>query len=108
MLQDMVAARGLPALKSREEMFDIVLREEFGYLPDMPFSMSVGEPTVVDEVLARGESVLDRVEMTITTAYGSHTFPVHRLLHKDGKKRPFFIALLFHSEVPNRYFPSPI
>ena len=36
MLQQMVGARGLPALKSREEMLDIVLREEFGRLPDVP------------------------------------------------------------------------
>ena len=104
MLQQMVDARRLPALKSREEMLDIVLREEFGFLPEVPFTMTVSEPTTVDAVLGRGESVLDRVEMTISTAYGSHTFPVHCLLHKDGKKRPFFIALLFHPEVPNRYY----
>ena len=104
MLQQLVESRHLPPLKSRAEMLDIVLREEFGYLPDLPFTMTVSEPTEVDIVLGRGECTLDRVDMTITTAYGSHTFPVHRLLHTDGKKRPFFVALLFHPEVPNRYY----
>jgi len=44
--------------------------------------------------------------MTVTTKYGSHTFPIQRMLHTDGSVNPFFIYLSFFPEVPNRYYPA--
>ena len=37
--------------------------------------------------------------------YGSHTFPVHRLLHQDGKKRPVIVFINIDKHVPDKYFP---
>ncbi len=59
MLQKLMDARALPPLKAREAMLNIVLREEFGFLPDMPFTLLASEPTAVDGVLGTGKAVLD-------------------------------------------------
>ena len=35
-MQNMLKERNLPELKSREEMLEILQREEYGYLPEPP------------------------------------------------------------------------
>ncbi len=97
-------SRNLPALKSREEMKDILLDNVYGRLPDVAYSCGVGTPTTVEGRMCGGRAVLSTAEMTISTALGSHSFPLFRLLHTDGEKHPFFVFLNFHS-VPSLYYP---
>ena len=39
MLKELLNQRGLPQLRSKAEMLDILLREEYGYLPPIPDSV---------------------------------------------------------------------
>ena len=43
MLNDLLKERNIPQLKSCEEMLDILLREEYGYIPDKPSAISFNE-----------------------------------------------------------------
>ena len=74
MLQTELKNRNLPALKSREEMKEIMQREVYGYLPEKEFSWSVSEPTVIEDRYCCGEVVFSYVDMTINIDDKSHTF----------------------------------
>ena len=105
MLSQELAKRNLPSLKSREEMKEIMQSEVFGYLPDVPFSYSVSEPTVIEERYDCGNVHFSYVNMTLNIGEGSHTFRIDRLLHVDGKKRPLVIVNNFQPMENSHYFP---
>ena len=52
MLKQELLNRKLPALKSREEMIEIMQREEYGYLPENNFEWSVSNHKIVDRRLS--------------------------------------------------------
>ena len=85
MLSQELKKRNLPPLKTREEMKEIMQREVYGYLPDVPFTYSVSEPTVIEDRYCCGEVEFSYVNMTINIAEKSHTFRIDRLMHTDGK-----------------------
>ncbi len=105
MLYKELERRNLPPLKSREEMKEIMQREVYGYLPDVPYDWSVSEATVIDDRYCCGEVAFTYVNMTIEINGKSHTFRVDRLLHTDGKKRPLVIINNFHPMEKSHYFP---
>ena len=113
MINSELKKRNLPPLKSREEMIEILQREEYGYLPDVEYKMEVSDPLVIDGRFAsagrsgfgNGTVSLSFVTLTITTEYGSHSFKVYRLLHKDCKKRPVVLLNNFHPANASFYFP---
>lgn len=49
--------RKLPPLKSRDEMKEIMQREVYGYLPDVPYTWSVSDATEVESRYCCGEVV---------------------------------------------------
>ena len=102
---DMLKNRNLPALLDREQMKETLLHEEYGYMRDIPYTVTVSEPEVVEQRYCCNTVQHSVVKMTVTTEHGSHTFPVNRLLHIDGSFHPFFVFLNFRSEVPDRYYP---
>lgn len=100
-----LAARALPPLRSRKEMVDILLDREYGRIPDIAVQWSVGPVHIRERRMCAGTVALSNVNMTLSSANGSHTFPVLRMLHNDGEKHPFFIFLGFHADLPSLYFP---
>ncbi len=105
MLKNELARRALPPLKDRAEMAEILQREVYGYLPKTEFSMTVSEPKIIERRFACGAVTHSRVSVTIEVNGKSHTFPVDRLLHVDGKKRPLIIYPNFHPMGASQYFP---
>lgn len=104
-LLDLLKERNLPPLLPREEMKQILLENEYGFLPDLPFELSVSEPKEIEGRLCDGTAKLSVVTLTVKTPNGSHSFPVKRLLYEDGKKHPFFVFMNFRPEVPDLYYP---
>ena len=47
MIAEMLKERKLPAFRSREEMIDMLLKNEYGYFPNIPYEISVSEPVTV-------------------------------------------------------------
>lgn len=106
MLKAELTRRALPALpKTREEMIDTIVKEEFGVLPTPPFSFTVSEPTTICPYFANRTVTHDEVTMTVTVGGGSHSFKIDRLLHTDGRPRPTVIVNNFDRMGASRYFP---
>lgn len=105
MLKQDLKNRNLPKLLSREEMIEIMQREEYGYLPENNFEWSVSNLKNIEARFAKGNVVLSSVDFTLTNKNGSHTFPIYRVLHQDGKKHPVILCINFDKVVPNKYFP---
>lgn len=105
MLKQELLNRKLPPLKSREEMINILQREEYGYLPQNNFVISVANEKIIERRFDKGNVFLSSVDFTMTNKNGSHIFPVYRLLHQDGKKHPVIVFINFDKNVPDKYFP---
>ena len=105
MLRQELSKRNLPPLKSREEMIEIMQREEYGYLPKNNFEWTVSNPKNIETRYDKGNVIHSCIDFTLTNKFGSHTFPVHRLLHQDGKKHPVIICINIDKNVPDKYFP---
>ncbi|MBQ8740331.1 MAG: hypothetical protein IJY79_02135 [Clostridia bacterium] len=105
MLKQELKKRNLPKILSREEMIEIMQREEYGYLPENNFEWSVSNLKNIEARFAKGNVVLSSVDFTMTNKNGSHTFPIYRVLHQDGKKHPVILCINFDKVVPNKYFP---
>ena len=105
MLKNELIKRNLPPLKTREEMKEIMQREVYGYLPDVPFTYSVSEPVLIEDRYCCGEVHFSYVNMTINIGEKSHSFRIDRLMHVDGRKRPLIIINNFHCMEASHYFP---
>ena len=44
MIAELLKERNLPEFRSREEMIDLLLKNEYGYFPNIPYEVSVSEP----------------------------------------------------------------
>lgn len=105
MLKQELLNRNLPELINREDMVEIMQREVYGYLPKNNFEWSVSNPKNIEIRYAKGNVFHSSVDFTLTNEFGTHTFPVHRILHQDGKKRPVILCINFDNIVPNKYLP---
>ena len=105
-VSEMLKERKLPELLSREEMIKILLDEQYGYVPDIPYEITVSEPVLVENRYCDKAVHHSTVQFTVTTQYGSHTIPVQQIIHVDGTVNPFFIFLNFRPDIPDRYFPT--
>ena len=104
MLKQVLNKRNLPPLKSREEMIEILQREEYGYLPKNDFEWSVSNYKRVDGRLAKGEVIYSTVDFTLTNQNGSHTFIINQFLHTDGKKHPTILHIA--GRYPGNFVPE--
>ncbi len=106
-IYELLKERNLPDLKNVEEMKKILLDNEYGHIPDIKYNVDVSAPTAIrDGKFCAGTAELTSVTFTVTTQYGSHSFPVVRLLHNDGKKHPFFVFINFRAAVPDFFYPT--
>ena len=104
MLKQELLNRNLPPLKSREEMVEILQREEYGYLPKNDFEWSVSNYKRKDGRLAKGNVIYSTVDFTLTNNNGSHTFTIHQFLHTDGEKHPTFLHIA--GRYPGNFVPE--
>ena len=104
MLKQELLNRNLPPLKSREEMVEILQREEYGYLPKNDFEWSVSNYKRKDGRLAKGEVIYSTVDFTLTNNNSSHTFTIHQFLHTDGEKHPTFLHIA--GRYPGNFVPE--
>lgn len=104
-LQQELLRRHLPPLRPRDEMKEILQREVYGYLPQDHFAFVAGDEQIIDARLARGKVHISSLPFTLRNEHGSHTFPLYRLWHRDGKRRPLIVYLNFHPATASFYFP---
>lgn len=104
-LKQMLEERALPPLRPREEMVELLQREEYGFLPPADAAETSFSSAKTLEHAAPNGAVLSEIQMTVQNTHGSHTLPIHYLSVPDGKKHPLFVFLSFSRATVNRYYP---
>ena len=98
----------LPTLvgKEKSELLELLLQEEYGYLPPASRNVRV-EVLKTDEKFCAGKAILQKLALTCDAPLGEFTFPVYAVCPKDnGTKRPAFIHINFRDDIPDRYQPT--
>lgn len=106
MIREMLEERKLPPLKSREEMLNILLEQEYGYLPPKPEKLTWTEGEDVYKSFCAGNATLKKVILTAQWADKEFSFPIYVTLPTQKENVPFFININFTPAVPDRYQPT--
>lgn len=104
--EKMLTDRNIPALKSRDEMLQIMEEEVYGFLPPKPDSISFNVRENIVNNFCAGKAVLNKVAADLKLGEKSFSFPFYVTLPTDGKKHPFFIHINFRDNVPDLYMPT--
>ena len=106
MLERLIAGRSLPALRSREDMLDILCREVYGYIrtSDASTVFEIKRNTIPR--FCAGKAVLNKITAKCLIEGREFSFPFTEALICDGKKHPFFVHINFRADVPDRYMPT--
>jgi len=87
----------------RAELLDLLSREEYGYTPAAPASVSAN--ILSTERVCAGKGNQSHVELTFDTPTGPFTFPFNLVMPVSDKPVPAFVALCFRPEIPDKYLP---
>ena len=106
MIAELLKERGLPPLASREEMLELLQREEYGYLPPRPETLSFRVQANVILNFCAGKATCDKVTAEGTVGGKPFSFPFYVTLPTEAGKHPFFVHINFRPDVPDRYMPT--
>jgi len=96
----------LPELKSREEMLEILQREEYGYMLPRPEELRFSvEENVVNNFCA-GKAQLSKVTAHCKVNGKDFSFPFYASVPTSEGKHPFFVQVNFGPSVPHLYQPT--
>ena len=96
----------MPGDMTKKEIVDLLLKEEYGYLPERPEKVTV-EQVSVDGGFCAGKVLLKKLNITCEGSFGSFTFPVsYTCPAVSEEKLPCFIQINFRPDVPDRYQPT--
>ena len=105
MLKEILTERGVPALKSREEMLDILQKEEYGYMPPKPEAISFCECEFPFPNFCAGSATIKKINITSTVHGKDFTFPIYVSIPTSAGKHPFFVCVNFRDNIPDQYIP---
>ncbi|MBQ7386709.1 MAG: hypothetical protein IJW03_00930 [Clostridia bacterium] len=106
MLSSLLKERNVPALRSREEMLDVIQSEMYGFMPKAPEQLSFSVEEKIIESFCAGKAVCNRVTAHCTARGKEFSFPFLATLPTAEGKHPFFIHINFRSDNPDRYQPT--
>lgn len=105
MLQKLLDQRKLPEIPSDREAIKTILQEEiYGFLPLPPDEESFEEVKLIEGRYPEADVKL--MQANVRVGKRRFSFPFILALHRDGKKRPFFIHNNFRPDFPDMYMPS--
>ncbi len=90
--------------KRREEIIDILRREEYGYSPKKPETVK-GTVAEENERIASGHAVMQKINISFDTEKGEFTFPINFIYPKNKKNSPLFILINFRSDLYCMSYP---
>ena len=100
--------RSLPSIDglSKKQIMEVLLNEEYGFLPPPP-SSTVSFVERVDDSFCAGKAELQKIRLTCQMERGNFSFPVYFAYPKKANGAvPCFIHINFYDSVPNRYQPT--
>ena len=93
-----------PVGLGKKEIIDMLLKEEYGYLPERPFSVTLARKE--EQKFYMGKAMLEKCILNCKASFGEFSFPVY-YAHAIGKKNiPCFIHINFHDQVPDKGQPT--
>lgn len=90
--------------KRRNELIDILRREEYGYPPAPPDAVRA-ETVNIDSKCASGHARLENINLTFSAEKGDFTFPIKFFVPTDGQKHPTVVLINFRPDPYDMYFP---
>ena len=106
MLKELLKERNLPELKTREDMLEILLEEEYGHLPPKPEKIDWEVKEKVIPNFCAGKAIAYKIIAKLTVCGKEFSFPFYATIPTENKKYPFFIHINFRDNVPDRYMPT--
>lgn len=106
MIERLLEERKLPTLLPRQEMLDILLKEEYGYLPPKPEKTvwKIEENQIPN--FCAGKAAADKVTAVCQLNGKEFSFPFYVCIPTREGKHPFFVHINFRDCVPDRYMPT--
>ena len=89
----------------KSEIVDLLLREEYGYLPKAPFLVRA-ELIERDKKFCAGKAELEIYNLICECPFGEFSFPVRVAMPKSGRPVPAFVHINFRPDVPDKYQPT--
>ena len=88
----------------REEILDILRREEYGYSPQKPETVK-GDVVEKIEKVASGHATIERINIGFDTEKGEFSFPINFIYPNNKKNSPLFVLINFRPDVYDMYYP---
>ncbi len=90
----------------KKEIIDVLLREEYGYLPSAPHSVTATLEKI-DESFCAGKADLQTLTLNCKAEWGEFSFPVYYVCPKKvSAPVPCFIHVNFRDTLPDKYQPT--
>ena len=105
-MKNLINERMLPALPSKEEIYEILQREEYGFMPAPPEKISFTKRAMRTDNDFCGKGKMWEITITCTVNGKDFSFPAALMLPSGDGPHPFFVNLSFEKNVPNYYFPA--
>jgi len=91
--------------ETKQNMLDVLLTEEYGFLPNRETALS-WEVNKEEPTFAAGKATLYQMTMHATFPTGTFSFPFVSVIPKNKENIPFFVHINFRPDVPDRYQPT--
>ena len=112
MLKAKLNERNIPAVwdkaepwkKRREDIINLLLKEEYGFMPKTHTDISF-EIVMEDSSFCAGKALLRKTNINFFFGEDKYTFPVYCALPNIEGKCPFIVHINFRSDFPDRYMP---
>ena len=90
--------------RRREEIREVLLREEYGFMPEAPAEVRAVTQER-DEGAFANKAVWAKLQICFDTPKGEFSFPVDLIVPKAVAKPPVFLHIAFRPDVPDSYLP---
>lgn len=96
----------MPDDMTKAEIIDLLLKEEYGYLPPKPLDVTAEIVETIDN-FAAGKAIHKKINLKCSLENGEFTFPMYYSCPKgENKQYPCFIHINFRDLVPDIYQPT--
>ena len=106
MISKIIEELKLPPLKSREEMLDIILKEEYGYIPPKPESLTFEVTENIIRNFCAGKAKANKIIAKGRVCGREFSFPFYSVIPTNEGKYPFFVHVNFRDAIPDAYMPT--
>jgi hypothetical protein len=91
--------------RRRDEIIDVILKEEYGTIPPRPDNVFVKDMRRVhNDFAGKGEHLI--YDLCFMTERGEFSFPVNVVKPKGNKKNPAVVHIAFRPDIPDKYYPA--